>query len=260
MIFALCSVLTVATLRHAQSPFVVDYLDKMDSQCTAEACTKQLTPCADGTDQDCMRRIECLTSAKSEDVFSGCLIDKDKQKMTWTELDDTEVKVLDCAHTAKCMPDEWDAKTSFLEMLAVEKSRRGLDAKVPESFLELGEDAAAAAAATGAAYLDKAEQLVQKTQQMIEMVLLNPKIGLSEKMETLRRLTGHLNSLQDGARKTMQSMGFDTGEIEKEVESEFADEPEALRRWRASQTSGASSDAAADAAGNGTTADHLRSS
>ena len=129
MMFVFYNAITVAaaTLRQPESPNVVDYLDKLDVSCTRDNCVKQLTPCADGADKDCLARVECLDQEKRVDADSPCLMDDDHQEMKWTELDDTEVQILDCAHSHKCMPDEWEAKSSFLEMLSTEMTRRGLD-------------------------------------------------------------------------------------------------------------------------------------
>ena len=95
MIFAFYNAITVAaaTLRQPQSPYVIDYIDKIDVTCTRDNCVKQLTPCADGADKYCLARVECLSQAKSEDAYGPCLMDADHKEMKWTELDDAEVQV-----------------------------------------------------------------------------------------------------------------------------------------------------------------------
>merc|ERR550537_266948 len=106
MKFSLYIAVVVAAIREPQSPYVLDYFDKLDADCTRESCVPQLTACADGSDKDCLQRVECLHEASGEEGYSSCLRDKDQHRMTWSELDNTEVKVLDCAHPNKCMPDE----------------------------------------------------------------------------------------------------------------------------------------------------------
>merc|ERR1719224_360609 len=96
---------TFASLRRdvsfGESPYVLDYLDKMNGDCTSAHCIDQLDRCADGSDPECQTRLNCIRDAGTNNA-GQCL-----NQMKWSQLDDTEVKVLDCAHSNKCTPEEW---------------------------------------------------------------------------------------------------------------------------------------------------------
>merc|ERR1719163_2460205 len=145
--------------------------------------------------------------------------------MKWSQLDDAEVKVLDCAHSNKCMPDEWKAQSSFIELLSKEKDERGLS--VESSAMTAEEKAALQVVAAHLVYLEKTEEMVKRTQGMMDEVLKDKSMGLEEKIEALHMLTGRLSLLQESAKKTMQGMGMDTADFETEEQDE-EDEEKAL--------------------------------
>merc|ERR1719161_2220335 len=139
--------------------------------------------------------------------------------MKWSQLDDTEVKVLDCAHSNKCMPDEWQGQSSFIELLANEKEQRGLSVE-SSSDLTSEEQAALQVVAAHLVYLEKTEEMVKRTQGMMDEVLKDKTMGLEEKIQALHMLTGHLTLLQESAKKTMEGMGMDTSEFDTEEKEE----------------------------------------
>merc|ERR1719217_1155777 len=119
------------------------------------------------------------------------------------------------------MPEEWHGQSSFLELLSKEKDERGLSASSSEMTSE--EKAALQVVAAHLVYLEKTEEMVKRTQGMMDEVLKDKSMGLEEKIEALHMLTGHLSLLQESAKKTMQGMGMDTQEFEEEERDE-ADE------------------------------------
>merc|ERR1719161_1923890 len=139
--------------------------------------------------------------------------------MKWSQLDDTEVKVLDCAHSNKCMPDEWQGQSSFIELLANEKEQRGLSVE-SSGAMTSEEKAALQVVAAHLVYLEKTEEMVKRTQGMMDEVLKDKSMGLEEKIQALHMLTGHLSLLQESAKKTMEGMGMDTSEFETEDQDE----------------------------------------
>lgn len=104
----------------AADPLVKDYLKDFDADCTAHACGAELESC-DGPHTDCAKRAACVKEGHMESCFKD---------MHWSELSDTEVQVFDCAHKHWCMPNEYggeaSSSSSFVELLASEKQRRGL--------------------------------------------------------------------------------------------------------------------------------------
>jgi len=201
------------------SPYVLDYIDKMNGDCTAAHCIDQLDRCSDGSDPECQNRLNCIREAGGVGDAGQCL-----KQMKWSQLDDTEVKVLDCAHSNKCMPDEFNMESSFLELLSKEKEKRGLaEEGKASSAMTSEEQEALHVVAAHLAYLQKTEEMVKRTQGMMEEVLQDKSMSLEDKIEALHMLTGHLSLLQDSAKKTMQGMGMDTQEFEEEERDE-ADE------------------------------------
>jgi hypothetical protein len=202
------------------SPYVLDYIDKMNGECTSSHCIDELDRCADGSDPECQNRLNCIRDAGTSNAGS-CL-----KQMKWSQLDDTEVKVLDCAHSNKCMPNEWQAQSSFLELLSKEKDERGLSAETSAAMTS-EEKAALQVVAAHLVYLEKTEEMVKRTQGMMDEVLKDKSMGLEEKIEALHMLTGHLSLLQASAKKTMEGMGMDTSEFDtEEHEEEEEDELE----------------------------------
>merc|ERR1719217_1187920 len=133
----------------SSSPYVLDYIDKMNSDCTSAHCINELDRCANGSDPECQNRLNCIRDAGTANAGT-CL-----KKMKWAQLDDTEVKVLDCAHTNKCMPEEFQGQSSFIELLSKEKEARGLSAS--SSAMTSEEKAALQVVAAHLVYLEKTE-------------------------------------------------------------------------------------------------------
>merc|ERR1719331_1867255 len=89
------------------------------------------------------------------------------------------------------------------------------------------EQAALQVVAAHLVYLEKTEEMVKRTQGMMDEVLKDKSMGLEEKIEALHMLTGHLSLLQASAKKTMEGMGMDTSEFDtEEHEEEEEDELE----------------------------------
>merc|ERR1719217_1828753 len=123
------------------------------------------------------------------------------------------------------MPEEWHGQSSFLELLSKEKDERGLS--VESSAMTAEEKAALQVVAAHLVYLEKTEEMVKRTQGMMDEVLKDKSMGLEEKIEALHMLTGHLSLLQESAKKTMQGMGMDTADFDtEEHEEEEEDELE----------------------------------
>merc|ERR1719217_655786 len=116
------------------------------------------------------------------------------------------------------MPEEWHGQSSFLELLSKEKDERGLS--VESSAMTAEEKAALQVVAAHLVYLEKTEEMVKRTQGMMDEVLKDNSMGLEEKIEALHMLTGHLSLLQESAKKTMEGMGMDTSEFETEENEE----------------------------------------
>merc|ERR1719217_945727 len=116
------------------------------------------------------------------------------------------------------MPEEWHGQSSFLELLSKEKDERGLS--VESSAMTAEEKAALQVVAAHLVYLQKTEEMVKRTQGMMEEVLQDKSMGLEDKIEALHMLTGHLSLLQDSAKKTMQGMGMDTSDFDTEEKEE----------------------------------------
>jgi len=198
------------------SPYVLDYIDKMNGDCTAAHCIDQLDRCSDGSDPECQNRLNCIREAGGVGDAGQCL-----KQMKWSQLDDTEVKVLDCAHSNKCMPDEFKLESSFLEVLSKEKEKRGFaEEGKASSAMTSEEQAALQVVAAHLVYLEKTEEMVKRTQGMMDEVLKDKSMSLEDKIESLHMLTGHLSLLQDSAKKTMQGMGMDTSDFETEEQDE----------------------------------------
>merc|ERR1719331_1489581 len=82
------------------------------------------------------------------------------------------------------------------------------------------EKAALQVVAAHLVYLEKTEEMVKRTQGMMDEVLKDKSMGLEEKIEALHMLTGHLSLLQESAKKTMQGMGMDTSDFDTEEKEE----------------------------------------
>merc|ERR1719405_261862 len=82
------------------------------------------------------------------------------------------------------------------------------------------EKAALQVVAAHLVYLEKTEEMVKRTQGMMDEVLKDKSMGLEEKIEALHMLTGHLSLLQESAKKTMEGMGMDTSEFDTEEQEE----------------------------------------
>merc|ERR1719161_2108318 len=82
------------------------------------------------------------------------------------------------------------------------------------------EKAALQVVAAHLVYLEKTEEMVKRTQSMMDEVLKDKSMGLDEKIQALHMLTGHLTLLQESAKKTMEGMGMDTSEFDTEEKEE----------------------------------------
>merc|ERR1719405_130196 len=101
------------------------------------------------------------------------------------------------------------------------------------------EKAALQVVAAHLVYLEKTEEMVKRTQGMMDEVLKDKTMGLEEKIQALHMLTGHLTLLQESAKKTMEGMGMDTSEFDTE-EKEEEEEDELAEKMR--KTPGATGD------------------
>jgi len=214
-------------LQAGPSPYVLDYITKLNSDCTSAHCVDQLDSCSDGTDADCQKRLTCIRDNGLEDA-GECL-----KSMKWSQLDNTEVKLLDCAHSNKCLPsDAWTASqaSSFAEVLAKEKEGRGLaeeegkEGGTATAAEQAAEQAALEVVAAHLVHLEKTEEMVKQTQGLMDEVLKDKSMSLKEKIEDLHMLTDHLSFLQESAKKAMQGMGLDTSDFDTEEQDEEEEE------------------------------------
>ena len=92
----------------------------------------------------------------------------------------------------------------------------------PRSLLETGEGKAQLTAEEQAAlqivaahlvYLDKTEEMVKRTQSMMDEVLQDKRMSITDKIEALHMLAGHLAVLQESAKKTLAGMGLDSDDL-----------------------------------------------
>merc|ERR1719213_978214 len=112
-------------------------------------------------------------------------------------------------------------ESSFLELLSKEKEKRGLaEEGKASSAMTSEEQEALHVVAAHLVYLEKTEEMVKRTQGMMDEVLKDNSMGLEEKIEALHMLTGHLSLLQESAKKTMEGMGMDTSDLEEEEQEE----------------------------------------
>ena len=117
----LLGLLAIPSKASLDSPLVDDFVDGFKAECTAQKCGAELEQC-DGPGSDCAKRANCV---KQEGAMQPCF-----NNVHWSDLDDTEVKVFDCAHKHGCMPHEYSPDgdaSSFLQILESEKKRRGLN-------------------------------------------------------------------------------------------------------------------------------------
>merc|ERR1719160_617105 len=82
------------------------------------------------------------------------------------------------------------------------------------------EQAALQIVAAHLAYLDKCEEMVKRSEAMMDEVLHDRDMALSDKVEALDMLASHLSMLQESAKKTLAGMGLDTSDLDEEEDPE----------------------------------------
>lgn len=195
---------------------VLTYFNTIDQPCIRGKCADAMSQCEDDWN-DCHERMSCVAYVKD--------VTKCFKKVKWAQLDSIEVQVLDCAHRNQCL----EGGVSFVQRLAEEKTRRGMDPDgaeprhngngTPSSFAETKAEAEMASTQRVATdiisahllYMKKSEELAKQTGALVEAVKASTAMDNKEKAKALDLLTEHLNALQDGADEAMTGLGLDIG-------------------------------------------------
>lgn len=208
MLFVLLSVAAAAL--HKPSPYVADDLGGIDALCVENNCGTQLATCMDGRGEGgkvCETRIKCIFNDVSDAAqLSAAAPCFEKEK--WSDLNNDELQIFDCAKDQRCMADPSGA-SSFLqeEMKSRNLTTHGekmsmiqLQADMEDKMHGHMIDAAHGMMLMKAhmMYMSAAEKAVKETTSLIQEVMQDHDLDETDKLDSLHQLAAHLTDIQNG--------------------------------------------------------------